>query len=161
MKYMKNSHCSFCGTGFGEGVAWPRRCGLCGNVTYVNPIPVAVVLQPVDEGVLVVRRDIEPRRGELALPGGFMDGTESWNAAGARELLEETGIVVEPEMLELFAVHSTGNGMLLVFALAPRLASADLPLFEANREVSEVVIISEAMALAFPLHTLVVAAFFG
>ena len=49
-------------------------------------------------GVVVIRRDIEPFRGELALPGGFIETGESWREAAVRELSEETGL--RPERMK-------------------------------------------------------------
>ena len=40
----KNSHCSFCGAPFAPGAPWPRKCGACGNTSFLNPAPVAVLL---------------------------------------------------------------------------------------------------------------------
>jgi NADH pyrophosphatase NudC (nudix superfamily) len=94
MSYQKNSHCSYCGNAFAADQPWPRRCAQCGNMTFRNPLPVAVVIQPVDDGVLTVRRTIQPRSGWLALPGGYIEFGESWQAAGARELWEEAGIEI-------------------------------------------------------------------
>ena len=156
----KDSHCSYCGQAFGDTGKYPRTCGECTKVTYRNPLPVAVLVLPVDDGVLTIRRGIEPRRGQLALPGGFIDFGEAWRAACARELFEETGIVVSPESVELFDVHSAPDGTLLVFGLAPRVASDELPPFEATTETSERVIVREPTGLAFPLHTRVLADFF-
>ena len=70
--YRKNSYCSYCGHPFAPDQPWPRRCEHCHNVTFQNPLPVAVLLLPVDDGVLVVRRAIQPRLGQLALPGGYI-----------------------------------------------------------------------------------------
>ena len=42
--------------------------------------------------VLLVRRANPPDRGFLALPGGFVEGHESAEAAALRELAEETGL---------------------------------------------------------------------
>ncbi|MFZ0545629.1 MAG: NUDIX domain-containing protein, partial [Candidatus Promineifilaceae bacterium] len=81
--YIKNTHCSYCGRPFSPDQPWPRTCSHCHNTTFVNPIPVAVLLQPVGEKLLVVRRGIEPGNGKLALPGGFMELGESWQTAAS------------------------------------------------------------------------------
>src|SRR5205814_8192464 len=91
MKLKKHSHCSYCGAAYPADAPFPRTCSPCGNTTWVNPIPVAVCLLPVDGGLLVIRRAIPPKVGELALPGGYVDLSETWQQAAARELEEETG----------------------------------------------------------------------
>ena len=57
----------------------------------------------VDEGrVLLVRRGTEPLKGEWSLPGGVLELGESLLAGVIREVLEETGLTVEPlELVEL------------------------------------------------------------
>ena len=157
----KNAFCSYCGHAFVAGASYPRTCASCTKVTYQNPLPVAVLVLPVDRGVLTIRRGIEPRRGQLALPGGFIDMGEAWRTACARELLEETGIVVDHEKVELFDVHSAPDGTLLVFGLAPRVAASSLPAFQSTNETTECVVVEEAVELAFPLHTRVLRDFFA
>ena len=82
----KNAHCSYCGHAYAVDQAWPRKCLSCGNTTWVNPIPGAVCLLPIDDGLLCVRRAIPPGEGKLALPGGYIDQNETWQQAVAREL---------------------------------------------------------------------------
>jgi ADP-ribose pyrophosphatase YjhB (NUDIX family) len=157
----KNSHCSYCGEPFAAEQAWPRTCSACGHTSYLNPAPVAVVLVPVDGGLLCVRRSIEPKKGELALPGGFMEVHETWQEGCARELREETGVVIAAEEIELFRVSSAAKeGLLLVFGLAGPRRLADLPAFVHNEEVSERTVLGQPAELAFPLHTRVVREYF-
>jgi len=156
----KNSHCSYCGAVFPEDARWPRKCNHCGNTSFVNPLPVAVLVLPVDDGVLVIRRGIEPRKGQLALPGGFIDFGESWQSAAARELREETGIVIESSKICVFDVLSAPDGTLLVFGLAERMTSSELPPFVVTNETSERLVLREPTQLAFPLHTQVLTAYF-
>ena len=47
------------------------------------------------DGLLLVRRGQEPARGTWSVPGGRVEAGESDPAATAREMLEETGLVVE------------------------------------------------------------------
>ncbi|MEV0197837.1 NUDIX domain-containing protein [Nonomuraea sp. NPDC050691] len=157
----KNAHCSFCGTAFAPGQAWPRTCSGCGSTSYLNPLPVAVMLLPVDDGVLVVRRGVEPHRGGLALPGGFIDMNESWQQAAVRELREETGIVVDADAVRLLDVSSAPDGTVLIFALGPRTGAADLPPVAPTAETTEWLLLDGPRELAFPLHTRVVAEYFA
>src|SRR5688500_15582799 len=98
-RMQKDRHCSHSGGAFATGSAYPRTCESCKNVTYKNPIPVAVLLLPVDDGLLGIKRGIEPKEGMLALPGGFVDHAETWQEGAARELFEETNIVVDPNLI--------------------------------------------------------------
>lgn len=158
---IRNSHCSFCGEAFAAGQAWPRTCSACGNTSYLNPLPVAVMVLPVDDGLLVVRRDVEPHRGGLALPGGFVDMGESWQQAAVRELREETGVVVDVDGVRLLDVLSAPDGTVLVFALGPRTGAADLPPVVPTEETTEWLMIDGPRELAFPLHTRIVAEYFA
>jgi ADP-ribose pyrophosphatase YjhB (NUDIX family) len=157
----KNSHCSYCGARFDDDAPWPRTCGACGNTSYLNPLPVAVLLQPVDDGLLAVRRAIAPVGG-LALPGGFIEVGEAWQAAAARELREEAGVRIDPAGIREVRVLSAPDGTLLVFGLAPPLAERALPPFTPSDEASERVILRAAADdLAFPLHAQVVREYFS
>jgi ADP-ribose pyrophosphatase YjhB (NUDIX family) len=134
----KHSHCSYCGHPYAAAAPWPRTCGPCGNISYVNPLPVAVALVPVDGGLLCIRRTIPPKAGELALPGGFLEAGETWQEGCARELREETGVIVSADEIRLFSVGSAakvdrpGDSVLLVFGLANERRAEDLEAFAAN-----------------------------
>ena len=60
--------------------------------------PVAGVASTVfkDEKVLLVRRLNAPAKGRLGIPGGVVELGEKVSDAAIREVLEETGILVEP-----------------------------------------------------------------
>lgn len=156
----RNSHCGFCGAAYTSDT-WPRECGACQQTTWRNPTPVAVVLQPVDGGIILVRRNIEPQIGKLALPGGYVDYGETWQQACARELFEETGVRIDADNLTLLDLHSaTDNGVLLVFGLAQPIRAHDLPPFVLSAETSEVVIVKKPVELAFAFHQMVLDRYF-
>ncbi|SDT61454.1 NUDIX domain-containing protein [Actinoplanes derwentensis] len=155
------AHCTFCGARFTPGQAWPRRCGACGEVSYLNPSPVAVAVQPVGAGLLAVRRGIAPARGRLALPGGFIDVGETWQAAAARELFEETGVKTDPTTIRLYDTVSAPDGTILVFGLLPPLSStAALPPAPVVDETMSREVLYGPTELGFSIHTAIATRWF-
>ena len=150
---MRNSHCSYCGSPFAADQPWPRVCSSCSNVSYRNPVPVAVGLIPVDGGLLLIRRAVAPQIGGLALPGGFVNYGESWQEACVRELEEETGLKIPAEEVTLYDALSAPEGMVLIFGLVNPRTAEELPVFAPNSETTEFTIMREPGELAFPLHT--------
>jgi ADP-ribose pyrophosphatase YjhB (NUDIX family) len=73
------------------------ECAACGYVAYANPAPAACAICVDSEGrILLTRRAWEPYAGMWDLPGGFLGEDEHPLDALRRELLEETGLEVEP-----------------------------------------------------------------
>jgi ADP-ribose pyrophosphatase YjhB (NUDIX family) len=160
----QHAHCSYCGAPYPPGAGWPRRCVACGVPTYRNPLPVAVALVGVRDGdrlgVLAIRRGIPPKRGALALPGGFIDHGEDWRVAAAREVDEETGLGLPPDAYGLFDVASADDGHLLVFArLVTPIDAEALPAFTPTDETTERTVLYAPTSLAFDLHERALAAF--
>jgi|SRR5574344_105858 NAD+ diphosphatase len=95
----KFQYCPVCGSkNFEINDFKSKRCSDCGFTFYLNAAAavVGVVLNEAGE-LLVARRAMEPARGMLDLPGGFVDMNESLEQAVRREMLEETGCEVTVE----------------------------------------------------------------
>ena len=157
-----DAFCSFCGARYPEDAGWPRTCPACHHTTYRNPLPVAVVLAPVEGGgLLLVRRSVEPQAGKLALPGGYINRGESWQEAGAREVAEETGVALDAKTIREFSVRSAPDGTILIFGISDPVNRSAVAAFVPTAEAMECVIIDAPVAdLAFPLHAEAVASYF-
>ena len=160
---IKDSHCSYCGSKFAEQKIFPRRCWTCHNDTWANPLPVVVALISANtpdngwkRGVIIQRRNIEPGKGKMALPGGYIDLGETWQEACAREVREEIGLITNPMHYSLFGVNmGNDNNTILIFAEYNTTVSWESvnSLFVANEEVSLVDLAYTPQELAFPSHT--------
>lgn len=97
-------YCPYCG-GALTPVEPPTvsRCEDCGDPVFFNPIPTARLAVRDGDALLLGRVDV-PDRNLWATPGGMVEAREDPDVAGARELREETGLVVDPDDLVLFDV---------------------------------------------------------
>lgn len=86
-----------------------EKCPNCGRVFYKNPVPSVVGISFNDKKeILLVKRGVEPDIGSWCLPGGFIEMGETSEQAVKRELLEETGVNVNPG--EIITVDTTIDG---------------------------------------------------
>ena len=93
----KFKYCPICGSShFEEQDEKSKRCNECGFEYYMKPSSanVALILNEKEE-LLVVRREKEPAKGTLDLPGGFADIGETSEQGVIREVNEETGLNVK------------------------------------------------------------------
>ena len=167
--YKPHSHCHFCGTLLEDGNADDGgiRCAECSQVNYRNPTPVAALIIPTSSSgnrIMVVRRNIEPGYGELALPAGYLLFGETWEQAGAREAYEETGCAIRKNIIEWpkhFLTESTPDGAHIIIVGTAR--AFYLGNWRPNREVQEVLEYHSAMEekLCFPIHQKAVDAYFA
>lgn len=161
---VKGSHCSYCGAKFAEQDKWPRKCFICWNESYKNPIPVVVMIIPVYTrhadhpaqccGWLIGKRNIEPQKGGWAFPGGYVEGGESYRDACVRELQEEIGIIAKPEDFVVWDMRNDDSGHMLIFCYHTGALYRDEINFTPNDEVSEIdfPLAPEHKELCFPTH---------
>ena len=120
-------------------------------MSFSNPVPVAVALVPYNNSLVGIRRGIEPRKGLLAFPGGYINTGETFKEALSREVLEETGITIPTESWELFHIgDSIQSNRILIFGICKSASEIDLN-FKSD-ETQEVLLLERETSLAFPLH---------
>jgi len=155
--FKKDTCCSYCGTPFVVTDRWPRDCAACENITWSNPLPVAVIAVPTNIngsiGVFLIRRGTDPGKGKLALPSGFIETGESWQAAAVRELKEETGLVIGLDELSHLGVISV-QGKILIAARTGLKPVEFFDGFKATYEATECYIVTmrefDRQDLSFP-----------
>jgi ADP-ribose pyrophosphatase YjhB (NUDIX family) len=112
-----------------EGRSYPSRPYLAVSAAIIR-----------DGKVLIVRRARPPARGVFTLPGGGVETGETLHEAVAREVLEETGLVIEPIALagHREVIARDGDGKVerhfVILPFAARWISGDVVL---NEELAE------------------------
>ncbi len=97
--------CGRCGTRMAVAIPETEQrqravCPSCGFIAYVNPRLVVTTIPVTDAGeAVLIRRGIQPGYGAWAQPGGFLEVDETVAEAAIRETLEETGLLVVPDVL--------------------------------------------------------------
>lgn len=133
--------CAECGHVIGRRwIAQDRReryaCEACGFIHYQNPrVTVSSVVSWQDR-ILMCRRADEPARGLWTVPSGFLECGETLEEGAAREIVEETGVAVDPHALELYSVMTIAAIEQVVITF--RLALSALPAILCGVECMEV-----------------------
>ncbi len=105
-------------------------------------VTVDIVILAIDMGqlaVLLVRRGQPPYRGHWALPGGFVRTAEDLDAAAARELREEAGVLPDAHLEQLRTYGAPGRDPrpLRVVSVAYLALVADLAVPVAGDDAAE------------------------
>ena len=90
--------CTWCGGSLEWGGPHPT-CAACGRVSYRDPKLAAAAIIPYQDGIVLLRRGIEPAYGKWSFPSGYVDRGEPVEAAVEREVLEECGLHVSAKWL--------------------------------------------------------------
>lgn len=91
-------------------------CPRCGRVVYYDPKLAAACVVERDGKTLMVRRAVQTGYGLWSMPGGYVDRGEIVEDAAAREVWEETGLLVE--VGRLIGIFSDAGNPVVVAAYA-------------------------------------------
>ena len=110
---MRYSFCPKCGQKYTNEPTQSihPKCQSCGFVFYQNPKPTASVFLENEKGeVLLVRRAVEPFKGEWDTPGGFCEENEHPEKTARREMKEELGVEIEIAGMVGIFMDTYGDG---------------------------------------------------
>ena len=105
------NYCCYCGASLRlkvpDGDNIPRAwCDSCNLAHYQSPIILVAAFLHCGNKLLWTQRGIEPAKGKWAFPAGYVESGESLQEAAARELVEETGIAINPEKMIPMSISS-------------------------------------------------------
>jgi len=148
--------CPYCGYKLIRKILEGRErlyCSRCGKIYYENPTPVVAVIARDNEGkILLIKRNIEPRRGEWALPSGFMELEESPIEAALRELAEETGLKGRSKkLIGVYPNNSEIHGYLVTIIYEVEIVGGKLCAGD-DAEEAEFFAVNQLPPLAFQSH---------
>ncbi len=72
-----------------------RVCPLCHHVHYLQPKVAAGTIAEIGGKIVLIKRNVEPRKGFWSFPCGFVEMDETLEEAARRETREEAGVDVE------------------------------------------------------------------
>ncbi len=113
----------------------PERlvCTRCLFVMYLNPKVAAGAVVEHNGGIVLLRREIDPRAGFWVHPGGFVDRGETLEQAAIRETREEVGL--EVEILDLLGAFSFHDSEVVVVTYAARTIAGEPKVGDESLEV--------------------------
>ena len=90
------NHCPSCSsTHFDYNNNFKFHCHDCDFVLYHNIAAAVALVFTFDNKILFTVRNVDPDKGKLDLPGGFIDPNETAEEAACREIAEELGLKIE------------------------------------------------------------------
>ncbi len=88
--------CSRCGAATEPVLAgWVRRCGTCGSEHFPRTDPAVIMSVIDDDERLLLGRGVSWPPNQYSVLAGFVEPGESFEAAVVREVLEESGVLVD------------------------------------------------------------------
>ncbi len=122
-------YCPQCGAPLTKRLLKPLEparlvCTGCGFVFYLDPKLSVIAVIPMEGGVVMVRRAIDPGYGLWVVPGGFVDLGEVVEDALVRETQEETHLTVRP--IRLLNIYSYRDHRTVIAAYETEYVAGEL-----------------------------------
>jgi 8-oxo-dGTP diphosphatase len=108
-------------------------CSECDFIFYLDPKLVACSVVEMNNGIVLLRRGIEPQKGKWVIPGGYVDRGEKVEDAALREIEEECGI--KTQLKDLLGVYSYPGRLVVVVAYVAEYLSGSLIANDESLEV--------------------------
>ncbi len=108
-------------------------CSDCGFVFYLDPKVAVGAICTSGEGIILLRRAIEPGYGRWVFPGGYVDRGETLEGAARREALEE--VHAEIRIVRLVNAYSYEGQPIVVIVFAAEMVGGELRRGEEALEV--------------------------
>ncbi|NJM80251.1 MAG: NUDIX domain-containing protein, partial [Flavobacterium sp.] len=84
------------------------HCEACDFTYYHNIAAAVAIIFTFEDKVLFTVRNVDPDKGKLDLPGGFVDPNETAEETACREIKEELGLYLVPKDL-IYITTSPNN----------------------------------------------------
>ncbi|MFP4016031.1 MAG: NUDIX hydrolase [Halanaerobiales bacterium] len=101
------NYCPVCGDELGQDEIdgyMRKHCKHCDFVHYINPKPAVGIIALKGREIALIKRGVEPGKGNWSLPSGFIESDETAEEACLRELKEETGMT--GDIVQLLGVYT-------------------------------------------------------
>jgi ADP-ribose pyrophosphatase YjhB (NUDIX family) len=121
--------CPRCGSALEKRVVEahdPRErlvCSRCDFIFYLDPKVAVGTVVKGEEGLLLLKRSIQPGYGKWVYPGGYVDRGETLEGAAVRETVEETGVRIS--LGPLLGLYSYAGRALIVIVYEGSPVSGD------------------------------------
>ena len=129
-KPLEMNYCPCCGHTLEDHFLYGRtrrKCLNCGFVFFRDPKVAAGVLAEHDGKVLLVKRSVDPSKGDWALPAGFVEIDEGPVHGALRELTEETGLIGKiTGLLGVFHNRTDPRGPIVIVLYRAQIVGGEL-----------------------------------
>lgn len=123
------------------------ECSVCGRTIWNDPKLAAAAIVPMDGGIVMVQRAIEPAIGKWSFPSGYVDRGEKLERAVEREVREECGL--ETVVEKLVGLYSQDGNAIVLAVYEVRVTGGQLQVGDHETLDVKVVDVENLPQLAF------------